>query len=77
MMKIAIFLLNLFDTINKKKIIKFFKEENIEINLFFDVGSHKGETVNLFNKNFNIGKIYCFEASKINYQFLINKTKNM
>ena len=75
MMKFIIFFLNLIDFINKKKVIDFFKNEKIKINSFFDVGAHKGETVNLFNRYFKIEKIYCFEASEINYKFLKNKVR--
>ena len=76
-MKIIIFFLNLLDFINKKKVINFFKNEKVKINSFFDVGAHKGETVNLFNRYFKIKKIYCFEASKINYEYLVQKIKNI
>ncbi len=69
-MKIVIFFLNLLDFINKKKVINFFKKESVDINFFFDVGAHKGETSNLFNKHFKIAKIYCFEVSPINFEFL-------
>ena len=77
MMKIIIFFLNLLDFVNKKKVINFFKNEKVKINSFFDVGAHKGETVNLFNRYFKIEKIYCFEASKINYEYLVKKIKNI
>ena len=73
-MKTVIFFLNLLDSINKRKIVNFFKSEKIEINSLFDVGAHHGETVNLFNKNFKINKIFCFEVSLINYE---NLKKNL
>ena len=38
--------------------------------LFVDVGSHKGETIKTFLKNFNIKKIYAFEASTFTYDVL-------
>ena len=72
-MKILIFFLNLIDFINKKKVINFFKKEISNINLFVDVGAHEGETSNLFNKYFNIKKIYCFEPSSVNYENLKKK----
>jgi len=75
-MKILIFFLNLFDFINKKKVINFFKKERFNINYFFDVGAHLGETANLFNRYFKIGKMYCFEISPINFEDLKKKIKN-
>ena len=36
----------------------------------FDVEAHRGETIKIFNKNFNINKIYSFEPSPINFKFL-------
>ena len=75
-MKILIFFLNLFDFINKKKVINFFKKERFNINYFFDVGAHLGETANLFNRYFKIGKMYCFEVSPINFEDLKKKIKN-
>jgi len=67
-------LINIFDIFQQKKIINFFKKnisikEKIQI---FDVGAHFGETVLLFNRNFKIKKIHCFEASPVNY-FILNK----
>lgn len=79
-MKTVIFFLNLLDSINKRKIVNFFKSEKIEIDSLFDVGAHHGETVSLFNKNFKINKIFCFEVSLINYENLkknLKKTKNV
>ena len=76
--KLIIKLLSIFDYFQKKKIIKFFNSKNLS-NLFnfFDVGSHHGETINLFNENFKIQNIYAFEPSKANYQILRNKTQNL
>jgi len=38
-----------------------------------DVGAHKGESIELFSKNFIIKKIISFEASPVNFQFLKKK----
>ncbi len=77
--KIIIFILDLFDFFHKRKILNFLKKENLKkINIFFDVGAHKGETIKLFSKNFDINQIYSFEASPINFKILkknINKLK--
>ena len=68
---ITIIILKLFDFFHQKKIIKFIKKKNIKhFNNFIDVGSHKGESINLFLKNFKIGTIYAFEPSPINYKLL-------
>jgi len=69
------FLINLFDYFQQNKIINFFKKQSINQLVLFDVGSHYGETVFLFSKNFDINKIYCFEASAINFKILKSKIK--
>ena len=71
-------LINIFDIFQQRKIIKFFrnkilKKKEIEI---FDIGSHFGETVKLFYKNFKISKIHCFEASPLNFNILKKNVKN-
>ena len=76
-MKYILLILSLFDYINKKKIINFFKKNLFEINVFFDVGVHKGETVKLFNKNFKVKNFYCFEASPINFEKFKKKIFNI
>ena len=73
-------ILNLIDFFYQKKIINFFKK-NMDSNmqLLLDIGSHKGETIEIFLKNFNIKNIYSFEASAFNYVILKNnvtKIKN-
>ena len=67
------FLINLFDYFQQKKIINFFKKQSINQLVLFDVGSHYGETVFLFRKNFDINKIHCFEASSKNFKILKSK----
>ena len=66
-------ILNLIDFFYQKKIINFFKK-NMDSNmqLLLDIGSHKGETIEIFLKNFNIKNIYSFEASASNYVKLKN-----
>ena len=54
--------LNLFDFFYKKKLLAKLKEfMGLDIDIFFDVGSHKGETINLILKHFNVNKTYAFE----------------
>ena len=69
------FLLNFFDYFQQKKIINFFKKQNFNKVVLFDVGAHHGETVFLFYKYFNINKIHCFEASNQNFRILEQNIK--
>ena len=72
-MNFIIYLLSLFDRYNQKKILNYFKSKNVQYNIFFDVGAHKGETLKLFSNNFNIREFYCFEPSPINFEYLKKK----
>ena len=67
-------LINIIDHTHKNKIISFFKSklDSKAINII-DVGAHKGETIELFSKNFNLKWIFCYEASKENFFSLKNK----
>ena len=70
--------LSIFDYFHKKKIIKFLKlNKNHYINLFIDIGAHKGESIKFFSDNLKLKKIISFEASKENFKFLKNKYNNM
>ena len=69
-------ILNFFDYFYQLKILKFLKKNNfLKFDIFFDVGAHKGESINFFSKNFIIKKIYSFEASPINFEKLESATK--
>ena len=61
----------LIDLNHKNKIVSFLKSKlkNKLINVI-DVGAHKGETIQLFSKNFNLNSIICYEASKKNFKHL-------
>ena len=73
-MQLVIFFLNILDKFNQKKIISYFKKNlKQKIDIFFDVGAHKGETYRLFNNFFEISKFYSFEASPINFSYLKKK----
>ena len=64
MFKIIVYILNIFDKIYQKKIIKKLNLIfNKNIDIIFDVGAHKGEFVKLIISNFNSKKIYSFEPS--------------
>ncbi len=72
-MKITILLLSIFDFFNKRKILNFFKSKFINIDMIFDIGAHRGETLDLFYNNFKVKNYYAFEASPINFKFLEKK----
>ena len=58
------YFINLFDKISNRKIINELKKYFInDINVFFDVGGHHGETTLWFSKFFQIKKIYIFEPN--------------
>ena len=69
--KIFSFLLSIVDRENKMKILKFFKKKiaNQYITVL-DIGAHKGETIELFYRAFNINKIYSFEPNINLFKFL-------
>ena len=61
-------ILGTFDFYHQFKIFRFLKKNNLKnFNIFFDIGAHKGESINLFLKNLNIKRIYSFESSPLNY----------
>ena len=67
---ITLVILKVFDSFYQKKMMNFLKKEIDKINIFFDIGAHKGETIELFNNNFQINKIYSFEASPLTFEIL-------
>ena len=76
--KLVLLFLSFFDYFHQKKIIKFLKKNSLsEINLIFDVGAHKGESINLFLKNMKVKNIVSFEASPLNFKYLENNKKNL
>ena len=74
-LNILTFFINILDRPNKKKIIFFFKSKfNNKKLKIVDVGAHKGETIELFTKNFSIEKLYSIEPNHDVYIRLINKS---
>ena len=68
---LTLLVLNFFDFFYQRAIFKFLKKNNFNsFNIFLDIGAHKGESINLFLKNFYVKKIYSFEASPINFKKL-------
>ena len=69
--KITLFIIKFFDYFHKKKIINFLKKNNnYSFGIILDVGGHKGESIELFLKNFNSKKLISFEASPLNFEKL-------
>jgi len=60
-------LLNFFDTCQQKKIVNFFKIRLSNSIVFFDIGSHYGETVILFHNRLKINFFHCFEPISENF----------
>jgi len=71
------FILNIFDSFQKKKITYILKNifNKNQIKFIVDVGAHKGETVDYFFKYFSFNKIYCFEPNPNSF-FILEKYKS-
>tara|TARA_Y100000590_G_scaffold408506_1_gene499658 strand:- start:1340 stop:2071 length:732 start_codon:yes stop_codon:yes gene_type:complete len=68
---ITLLILKFFDSFHKKKILNFFKNNEItKLDNIIDIGGHKGESIIFFLKNFKIDNIYSFEPSPINFSNL-------
>ena len=66
------------DYANKKKIINFFKKKiNDNSIVIIDIGAHKGETINLFINNFNVKKIFSFEANPEIFKLIKKKFEHI
>ena len=75
---LTILVLNFFDFFHKKKMLAFLKKNRFDnFKIMFDVGAHKGETIELFLKHFKIEKLYSFEASPLSYDILKNTLPNI
>ena len=69
--KFVRYILNFFDFFFQKKIINLLNTRlNQKKIIFFDVGSHFGETIDLFVKYLKIKEFHCFEASPKNFNIL-------
>ena len=73
---IAIIFFNLLDKhIHQKKILKYLKEKKIPIEIWLDVGSHKGTYTDMILKNFNLQKAFLFEPQKEIFNYIKKKYK--
>ena len=69
--KIILFIIGIFDFFHQRRIIASIKKRGFKkINIFLDVGAHKGESINFFLKNMKIKKIISFEASPLTFKIL-------
>ena len=72
------FLLFIVDFFHKKKIYGFLKKNFVNSPLIIiDVGAHYGESIRLFFRYFNVEKIFCYEASRKNFEKLNQFTNNL
>ena len=70
---LAILFFDLIDYyLHQKKILNFLKKNKVNIDLFIDVGAHKGTYTDLILNNFKVKKILMFEPQK-NIFDLVNK----
>lgn len=72
--KIFIFFLELLSYFHLKRIYKFFKKK--ELKIIFDIGSYKGEFVDIFVNKYNSTKFYLFEPMQENFFYLKKKFIN-
>ena len=71
-------ILDFFDFFHKKKILKKLKIIfGSNINVFFDVGAHRGETIKIISKKFRLETIYAFEPLEKNFSLLKKNTINI
>lgn len=73
--KIVIFLLNLLDNYKTRKILKKLSGKILKAPIIFDVGAHKGESIDLFLSIFKGSQIYSFEINNQNYNYIKSKKK--
>ena len=76
--KLAIIFFDIIDEfIHQKKIINYLKKNLSEINVFVDIGSHKGTYTDLILNNISVTeKLILIEPQKHIFKFIQNKYKN-
>jgi FkbM family methyltransferase len=74
--KIAILFFDIIDKfIHQRRILVNLKKINIKINIFVDVGAHKGSYTDLIINNFDAKKIFMYEPQKNIFKFIKKKYK--
>ena len=72
--KIAIFFFDILDKyIHQKKILNYLKKNLNDVEIFFDIGSHKGTYTDLIINNFDVKQVSMFEPQKTIYKFIKKK----
>lgn len=71
--KIFNLLVKIIDRPNEKKILNFFQCNLLNNITIIDVGAHNGESINFYNNNFKVKKIYSFEPNKTIFKTLNEK----
>ena len=76
--KIVIYIISLFDYFHNKKIVEFLKKRKLtNLNLLFDIGAHKGESIKLFLNNLNIRDKKKRESMLLITKYLKHKTNQL
>ena len=74
MKNFLIYFLNLLDDfIQKENIDKIRENLGKNINIYIDVGAHKGEMIKTITQNFKVGEIHAFEPNKDNIKYIKKK----
>ena len=74
--KIAIIFFNILDKyFHQKNIIKYLKKNLKNLDVFFDIGSHKGTYTDLILNNFKVKKVIMVEPQKNIFMFIKKKYK--
>ena len=79
MIKLVKFVLQFFDNYQSKKVLSFIDKSfknNQNIDIFFDIGGHKGETCIQFFKKFNVKQAHVFEPEPDTFKILEKNLKN-
>jgi len=75
---LAIFFFDVIDKmIHQKRILKELKKNIFAIDLFIDIGAHKGSYTDLILKNFKTKNVFMFEPQKKIFKFTKNKYKKL
>ena len=72
--KIAIIFFDIIDKyFHQKKIIKYLNNNFRNLDIFFDIGSHKGTYTDLLINNFKVKKVIMVEPQKNIYKYIKKK----